>query len=480
MMRREILAAPLLFFVAGCTVGPNYHRPPVNAPNQYYNAPPGASTAASLGNEKWWAVFQDPVLQKLIHTAISQNYDVRIAASRVLQAQAQVGLARANQLPSLSGVTELLDEKLPGIPAFKLITLGGMVSYTPDFWGQYRRATEAARATMLSEQWSRKETIATVVSNVATSYFQIRALDLQLSIAQKTLADQREYLKLTETLFHHGASSLVDVQQAEQLVASAAAAIPQTELEIKQQEDQLSILLGENPHEIPRGWELTEEPLPVTIPAGLPSHLLERRPDIQAAEKQLVSANAEIGVARAQFFPSLPLTGSGGWGAASFGQGSAGASVVGGGGIAGSDPASGGSSSFATGHTYDFTATGTQPIFTGGRLQSNLKLAEAQKQQALLTYQQTIQQAFQQVSNALAAFQKYRDYRAQQAAFTRAAGIATSLSETLYRGGAASFLQVLTNQTNYFSAQLNLVQADLDQRLALVQLYIALGGGWEQ
>jgi outer membrane protein, multidrug efflux system len=479
VIRREIRATPLLFFLAGCTVGPNYHRPPVNTPNQYYNAPPGASTATSLGNEKWWAVFQDPVLQKLIHTAIVQNYDVRIAASRVLEAQAQVGLARANQLPSLSGVTQFLDEKLPGIPAFKLISLGGMVSYTPDFWGQYRRATEAARATMLSTEWSRKETIATLVSNTATAYFQIRALDLQLSIAQKTLTDQLEYLKLTETLYHHGASSLLDVQQAEQLVASAAAAIPQTELEIKQQEDQLSILLGENPHEIPRGWELTEEPLPVTIPAGLPSHLLERRPDIQAAEQQLISANAEIGVARAQFFPSLPLTGSGGWAAVNLGQGSAGGSLLGGG-VVGGDPASGSSSSYITGHTYDFTANGTQPIFTGGRLESNLKLAEAQKQQALLTYQQTIQQAFQQVSNALAAFQKYRDYRAQEAAFTKAAGEATSLSETLYRGGAASFLQVLTNETNYFSAQLNLVQADLDQRLALVQLYIALGGGWEQ
>lgn len=479
MICREICATPLLFFLAGCTVGPNYHRPPVNTPNQYYNAPPGASAATSLGNEKWWAVFQDPVLQKLIHTAIQQNYDLRIAASRVLEAQAQVGLARANQLPSLSGVTELLDEKIPGIPAFKLISLGGLVSYTPDFWGQYRRATEAARATMLSEEWSRKETIATVVSNVATAYFQIRALDMQLSIAKKTLADQREYLKLTETLFHHGASSLLDVQQAEQLVASAAAAIPQTELEIKQQEDQLSILLGENPHEIPRGWELTEEPLPVMIPSGLPSHLLERRPDIQAAEQQLVSANAEIGVARAQFFPSLPLTGSGGWGAVNLGQGGGGGSLVGSG-VVGSDPPSGGSSSFITGHTYDFTANGTQPVYTGGRLQSNLKLAEAQKQQALLAYQQTIQQAFQQVSNALAAFQKYRDYRAQEAAFTKAAGTATDLSETLYRGGAASFLQVLTNETNYFSAQLNLVQADLDQRLALVQLYVALGGGWEE
>jgi outer membrane protein, multidrug efflux system len=193
----------------------------------------------------------------------------------------------------------------------------------------------------------------------------------------------------------------------------------------------------------------------------------------------LVSANAEIGVARAQFFPSLPLTASGGWGGATSGQGAAAGSIVGGG-VAGADPPSGSSTSFATGHTYDFTANGTQPIFTGGRLESNLKLAEAQKQQALLTYRQTIQQAFQQVSNALAAFQKYRDYRAQEAAFTKAAGEATSLSETLYRGGAASFLQVLTNETNYFSAQLNLVQADLDQRLALVQLYIALGGGWEQ
>jgi multidrug efflux system outer membrane protein len=287
------------------------------------------------------------------------------------------------------------------------------------------------------------------------AYFQLRELDLELLIAKNTLASRQESLQLTDTLERGGATSLLDVRQAEQLVETAAESIPETERQIAAMEDMLSTLLGENPHDIPRGLAITEQSVPGAVPVGLPSELLERRPDIRQAEQQLIAANAQIGVARAQFFPSLPLTGAGGVESSSL-------------------------ASLFAGSAWSFAVPVTQPIFTAGRLRSNLKLAEAQQQQALLTYQQTIQQAFRQVSDALIAFTKYRQFREHQDLLTTAAQGAANLSEIRYRAGAASYLEVLTNETNSFAAELNLARARLNERLALVEVYNALGGGWEQ
>jgi multidrug efflux system outer membrane protein len=390
----------------------------------------------------------------LIRTAIAQNYDVRVAASRILQAQAQVGIARSAQFPQASGTGGYMGQKIPAF-GFAAFELQGVFSWNIDFWGQYRRATEAARASMLASEWNRNQVLSTVVANVASSYFQLRELDLELEIAKRTLGSRQESLQLTNTLERGGATSLLDVRQAEQLVETAAETIPDAERQISALEDLLSTLLGENPHDIPRGLPLIEQPVPMAIPAGLPSELLERRADIRDAEQQLIAANAQIGVARAQFFPTLPLTGAGGFESTN---------------LAG----------LFTGTAWNFSAPLTQPIFTAGRLRSNLKLAEAQQQQALLTYQQTIQQAFQQVSDALISYTKYREFREHQDLLTTAAQQAASLSETRYRGGAASYLEVLTNETNYFSAELNLARARLNERQALVQIYQALGGGWEQ
>jgi len=450
---RTAFAIAAVILLAGCTVGPNYRRPTVDIPANFRNADP-ATGAPSIGSEKWWTVFQDAELQKLIRTALDQNYDVRVAASRILQAQAQVGIARANQFPQGSGTAGGLGQKIPafGYAAFEL---QGVFSWNVDFWGQYRRATEAARANMLASEWSRNQVMSTVVTNVASAYFQLRELDLELEVAKRTLAARQESLQLTNTLERGGATSLLDVRQAEQLVETAAETIPDAERQAGVLEDLLSTLLGENPHDIPRGLPLTEQAVPQAIPAGLPSELIERRPDIRQAEQQLIAANAEIGVARAQFFPSLPLTGGGG-------------------------AESTGLASLFTGSAWNFTAPITQPIFTAGRLRSNLKLAQAQQQQALLTYQQTIQQAFRQVSDALIAYAKYRQFREHQDLLTTAAEGAADLSETRYRGGAASYLEVLTNETNSFAAELNLARARLNERLALVQIYSALGGGWEQ
>jgi multidrug efflux system outer membrane protein len=451
-MKRATLAFAAIFLSA-CTVGPNYQRPAVTVPETYRNQTEPAAAAPSIGDEKWFAVYQDEELQKLIRAAIAQNYDVRIAATRINQAQAQVGLARAQSFPQINATFGYTGEKL-GSFAFDVFELLGGFSWDPDFWGKYRRMTEAARANVLASEWNRREVLLTVVSDVAMSYFELRELDLELEIARRTLGSRRQSLELTTTLESGGAASLLDVQQAEQLVETAAETIPAAEQQIALHEDLLSTLIGENPHAIPRGRTLLEQPMPAAIPAGLPSRLLERRPDIQQAEQQLIAANAEIGVARAAFFPDLPLT-------AAFGGESAQLSGL------------------FTSSGWNFAAPLTQPVFTAGRLRSNLKLTQAQRDQMVLTYQQTIQNAFRQVADALISYTKTREFRERQQALTTAAQGAANLSEIRYKGGAASYLEVLTNETNYFSAELNLARAQLNERLALVQLYTALGGGWE-
>ncbi len=330
-------------------------------------------------------------------------------------------------------------------------------SWNLDFWGRYRRATEAARANLRETEWGRRAVFSTLVENLATAYFQLREYDLELDIAKRTLASRQQSLKLTETLEQGGATSLVDVRQAQQLVEEAAEAIPQTEQEIAQEEDQISVLLGENPHDIPRGRAITEQPLPLTVPAGLPSQLLERRPDIRESEEALIAANASIGVARAQLFPQISLTGNGG--VESIGLGNL--------------------FNWAT-RTWTWTAGASQPIFNAGSLRANVRLAQAQQQQALFTYQQSLQTAFREVADSLSAYQKFREYREHQEALSTAAQGGASLSDMRYQGGVTSYLEVLTSQTTFFAAELNLARARLNERLALVQIYNALGGGWQQ
>ncbi len=448
----------LAILSTGCTVGPNYRRPVVDVPPTYRNqAASGQSAdAASFGDEKWWQVFQDEELQKLIRTAIQQGFDVRLAANRILQAQAQVGLARSNQFPFINAEAGYTAQKIPSF-GYQASLVQGALSWNVDFWGRYRRATEAARDSLLAAEWNRQFVISTLVADVASAYFQLREFDLELEIARQTLASRQESLQLTTTLANGGAAPLLDVRQAEQLVETAAETIPDVQREISQQEDLISTLLGSNPHDINRGRPLTEQPLPPTIPAGLPSRLLERRPDIRQAEQQLAAANAEIGVAKAAFFPSLPLTVSGGFLSSSI------------------------TNLFSSDSTaYNGSAPLTQTIFAGGQLKANLLLAKAQTQGAVLSYQQTIQQAFRQVSDSLIAYQKYREFREHQERLTSAAEGASQLSEMRYKGGATSYLEVLTNNTNFFSARLNLARAQLSERLSLVQIYNTLGGGWEQ
>jgi len=450
--------------LAGCLVGPNYKRPQVEAPGVYRGDSQSALAPSSepLGEEKWWEVFQDPVLQQLIRTALEQNFDLRIAASRVLQAQAQLGITRANQFPTVSAGAQALSERNPKIsssfPSYEANAgeVDLAVVWNLDFWGKYRRQTEAARASLLASQWGQRAVLASVVSNVATAYFTLRELDLALDVSTKTLAARQDSMRLTTVLAKNGSASALDLRQSEQLVYTAAETIPDLERQIALQENSISILLGRNPGPIPRGRRLTEQPNPPVIPVGLPSELLERRPDIREAEETLVAANAQIGVAKAAFFPSISLTGIAGY------------------------------ESFALNNLFTHSqrlwngaASLTQPIFAGGALRAGKRLAEAQEQEMLLTYQQTIMNAFQEVSNSLTAYQKGREFREQQELLTAAADDADRLSKILYQHGGTSYLQVLTSENNDFSAELNLAQAQLNERLALVQLYNALGGGWQ-
>src|SRR5580704_5458650 len=454
----------VLVLEAGCMMGPKYKRPAVNVPQEYRTPEPQQATqASSLGNEQWWQLYQDPVLTQLIHTAIAQNYDVRIAAARVLEAQAQVGITRSNQFPSASVGADIYSQQNPKVsdvfPAYQVNAgdLNLSVIWNLDFWGKYRRRTEAARAQLLATEWGQRAVISSLVANVATAYFQLRALDSELEISQRTLGSRQQSLQLTHTLESHGGASGLDVSQAEQLVYTASETIPDLERQIEQQENLLSILLGENPQSVPRGRALTEQPAPASVPAGLPSELLERRPDIRQAEQIMVAANAQIGVAKAAFFPSVSLTGTGGLESNALNH------FI-------SQPS----------EMWSAAAGVTQPVFQGGALRSQLRLARANWQETVLSYQQTVKNALEQVSNSLVASQKDREFREQQELLTQAAQKTDEFSEVLYKNGGASYLQVLTSETNYFSAELNLVQAQLNERLALVQLYQTLGGGWQQ
>ena len=466
-MRRvsRLLLLALLALGSGCTVGPSYKRPAVDVPVGYRGEATATAGAASLGEAQWWEVFRDEELQGLIRRALQANYDVRIAAARILQSRAQLTITRAAQFPTVSAGATAGRQRQPAqdfggmtIPPFEFNTfqLDAMLSWELDFWGKFRRGTEAARANLLGTEWAQRAVLISVISTVANAYFQLRELDLELEIARRTLASREESLKLIQIQEAGGVVSLLDVRQAEQLVFTAAETITDAERRMEQQENALSTLLGRNPGPIPRGLALADQPQPPEVPAGLPSSLLERRPDIRQLEQSLIAANAQIGVAKAAYFPTISLTGSGG--VQSFAL-----------------------ASLFTGPAGFWSVAGSlvQPIFTAGRLKAGVRLTEAQAEELVHSYRQTVQQAFRDVSNALVGYRKAREFRERQALLAASTQDAARLSDIRYRGGATSYLEVLTSQTNNFSAELGLAQARLNELLAMVQLYSALGGGWQ-
>jgi outer membrane protein, multidrug efflux system len=464
------LSVLAMVFLCGCTVGPNYQRPKLATPAQFRAPEPlPAQQAASLADLKWFEIFKDEQLQALIRTALVQNYDLRDAAARVEAARANLGITRSDQFPqfgasggveinrfSRDGATPLPPILLPSQNRnFGEISLN-LLSFEVDLWGKLRRATEAARANLLNAEENRKTVLTTLVSDVATAYLSMRELDYELQISNETLETRQESLNLVKSRQSGGVATRLDMRQAEQLVDTAAQTIPVIEQQIEQTENQIHLLLGEPPGNVVRGRILTAQDLPPEVPAGLTSALLERRPDIHAAEQNLIAANAEIGVAKALYFPQLTISGFLG------GQSTQLTSLI-------------------TGPTSAWTLAPqlAQPIFTAGRLKSNVRLTEAQRDDALIQYEKTIQTAFMEVSNSLIAHQRTRESREKQEELVVALQDRTRLAYIRYRGGVDTQLDALDADRDLFSAELQLSQIRLGELLTVVQLYKALGGGWQ-
>jgi len=463
--RTELMAAMMsLSLVAGCRVGPNYHRPVVQPPTAFRDLsenPQAQAQAASYADLPWWQVFQDPQLQELIRTALKQNYDLQLATERINAARAQVAISRSRLFPQVQGNGDFSGGKEHNFQTksnFLLLTADA--AFQLDFFGRLRRATEASRAELLATEDARQTVILTLVSDVASAYFALLQLDLQLQITRETVKTQQDSVKLTNLRVEHGVATRLDVLQAQQVLDSANAQIPDLERRIAQEENAISILLGNYPQAVPRGRPLVEQPLPPEVPPGMPSSLIERRPDIREAEQVLVSANAQIGVAKAQFFPQIALTGSGG---GSFGRSSAFSSLM--------------SSQVGI---WSYGAQMSQPVFTGGALRGNLRAAESQHQQALISYRQTIQRAFGDVSDALIGYEKLHQVRIRQEDTVKDLQESVRLSDMRYKGGTTTYLEVLDGQRSLFSAELTLAEARGTEYQSLVQLYRALGGGWQQ
>lgn len=455
---KTLAAIGLLFSLCACTVGPRYKRPAVNAPDQYRGAPSLQPAEESFGAHKWKDVFPDETLQALVEEALANNYDLRIAASRVLQAGAVLGITRANQFPSVDLTASLGNLRTQPFPGNSTVgSLFVQASWVLDFWGQFRRATEAARANLLATQYGQAAVQITLISSVASNYFLLRQFDAQLEYSADTVEVDKEILKLNTIKFKGGEAAIADVYQAQLLLQQAEAQVIAVQQLIEQTENQISILLGRNPAPVARGLSLTDQPHAPEVPVGLPSAILQSRPDVLRSEQALVAANANVGVAKAAFFPQFSLTGAFGLQSASL-------------------------QSFLGGPTTAaWTAAGqvAQPLFQGGRIKSNYRLAWAQRDEAELVYKQSVLQAFGDVSNALVGYRQSQQFRKKLEEQTATYKDAAHLAKVRFEGGYTPFLEVLVTQQQYFTAQLDLAQAWYAEMQNYVQLYLALGGGWQ-
>jgi multidrug efflux system outer membrane protein len=464
-MKRIVATVFLVFLLTSCAVGPNYKRPAIQTPSEFRGATAPA-TQESLGDLKWFDLFQDEALKQLVSTALQQNFDLRIAAERVLQARAQYGIVRAGQFPTLDLEGRFVANRVSSIGQATFVPRGTDLSssYTEagfslgwelDVWGRIRRLKESARADYLASEEARHGVVTTVIADVTTSYFALRELDRELEIAKKTRAVAEDSLRLTQLRRDQGAATGLDVRQAEQLLYTAAAQIASAERAISQTENALSLLLGRVPGDIVRGKTLEELKAPAQVPSGLPSSLLERRPDIRQAEQTLISANAQIGAAKALYFPQISLTGFLG------GQSRALSDIV-------TGPA----------RSWNVAPSALLPVFNAGRIRSNVRFTEAQQREMLVNYEKSIHTALREVSDSLIGYRKTVEQRTQQESLVEALRETERLSSIRYRGGLDSYLQVLDAQRNLFQGELALARLRQAELSEIVRLYRALGGGW--
>ena len=447
-----------------CTLGPDYKRPPIETPSAHRGS--SQATAESLADLKWFELFKDDQLTQLVDTALKQNFELRIAAERVLQARAAYGITRADQFPAVDvsgSVTALRNSEVgatqglpPGVDTSVSYTQYGFsLGWELDVWGRLRRLSEAARAQYVATEEGRQAVVTTLVADVTDTYLALRALDFELEIAKRTRDVASDNLRLIQERRNIGVASGLDVRQAQQLLYTATGQIASLEREIAQAENALSLLLGQAPADVPRGRPLDAFQAPPSVPVGLPSALLERRPDIRQAEQQLIAANAEIGAAKAEYFPRISLTGFFG------GQSRALAELLTG-----------------PGRVASASLGATAPIFNAGKTRSNVRLAEAVKGELLVNYQRVIYTALRDVADSLAAYTKTSEQRAEQERLVEALRGSAELSTERYQGGLDSYLPVLDAQRNLFEGELQLARLHQQQLSSIVQLYRALGGGW--
>lgn len=449
--------------VASCAMGPNYKRPVIEVPAVHRGQSQPAS--ASLADMKWFDLFGDDQLTDLIGIALRDNFEMRIAAERVLQARAAFGITRANQFPSVDGsasVNAVRSSRAGAIavPAetdttVNYVQAGFSVGWELDVWGRLRRLSEAARARYLATEAARHGVTTTLIADVMQTYLALRELDLELDIARRTRDLANDALRLVEARRTGGVASALDVRQAQQLLFTATAQIASVEREIVQVENALSLLLGRMPGDVARGQPLEAFHAPPSVPAGLPSSLLERRPDIRQAEQELIAANAQIGAAKAEYFPRIALTGFFGAQSRALGDLLSGPAAV-----------------------ASATLGATAPIFNAGRTRKNVELTEAIQREAVVNYQRAIHTAFRDVADSLAAHTKTSNEREQQERLVEALRESARLALERYQGGVDSYLPVLDGQRNLFQGELDLARLRQRELASIVQLYRALGGGW--
>jgi len=461
MLREIIVLAVVSLVVVGCSVGPDYTRPEVETPKVW--ADTLATPDSTIANLPWWQVFSDTTLHRLISSALTGNRDLRIAIERIEEARAAYGFTRADYYPKIdlnagAGAVRLSEQttggKLADNPAGRF-TLSGDLSWEIDLFGRIRRSTESQYAQLMATEEARRGVTMALVADVASTYFRLRDYDRRLTIARSTLESRAEYVRLAKIRFEGGKTGEIDYRQAEAEYARTKSIVLDLERTIPATENALSVLIGRNPGAIPRGDTLGSQQMPAEIPAGIPSELLARRPDIRQAEELLVSANANIGAAKALLYPRIGLTGSYGTTSSTL------ADLI-----------------TAPAQAWNIAGNLLQPIFNAGQNQRRVEITESQMRQALAVYERTIFEAMSEVNDVLVAYQKSGNLRVAQGQRVEAESRVSRLAETRYTGGVAGYLEVLDAQRSLFSAQLDESQAMFDHMDSLVRVYKALGGGW--